>query len=181
MLKFNDQDDDDDSTGPGLGGSKHAGDVRHDEMTFCSKRYWIATGLILGISVTSGCSSLPSRATKDLNQEIPAEQPPAEDAHYYVEIHPPFGKAKLLKGKLNQPTTVQKALESSGALEDVRSPQVDLYRMLPGGAPPLKMPIELKGKQVKYEQDYAVHPNDRIVVRRKTENALDKIVDSLTK
>lgn len=146
-------------------------------MTFCSKRCQFATVLILGIVISCGCSVLPHASSTDLADEMQADQ--AAPANYYVEMHPSFGKPKIYTGTITEPTTVQTALELSGAYESVRRPQVDLYRVLPGGQPPLKLPVGLKGKLVRYEQDYAVHPNDRIVVRQTSHNALDKIVDSL--
>ena len=149
-------------------------------MTLCSKRIRFATVLILGMSVSTGCSVLPNSSARDIPAEMSSGDNESAPAKYYVEIHSNFGQPKLYTGSITEPTTVQNAMELSGAYQSVRSPHVDLYRMLPGGAPPLKLPIELKGKQVKFEQDYALHPNDRIVVRNKTNSPFDKIVDSLT-
>ena len=151
-------------------------------MTFCSKRYKFATVLVLGILVSSGCSVLPNPSTKELPTEVTANAngtAPAPPAKFYVEAHSAFGQPKLYTGTITQPTTVQAALEMSGLLRSVRSPEVDLYRRIPG-APPLKLPIEFKGDRVKYEQDYALHPNDRVVVRNKSNSPIDKIVDTLT-
>ena len=148
-------------------------------MSFCSKNGVFAGFIIAVVAISQGCSVLPNPSSRELPADIPAAQADSQ-ANYYVEIHASFGQPKLYTGSINEPTTVQQALEISGALSDVKSPQVDLYRMLPGGAPPLKMPVEFKGKRVKYEQDYSLHPNDRIIVRSQSNSAFDRLVDSLT-
>ncbi len=109
-----------------------------------------------------------------------SNEPPVEEpAPYFVEMHPIIGKAKLFQGAISQPTTVQNALQQSGAFKMTNSMTVDLHRQLPNGGV-LKLPVEFKkNRQVKYEQDYALHPHDRIVVQAKSNSPLDKLVDQV--
>ena len=124
----------------------------------------------------SGCNLIP----KINDQSLPAESAEAgPTAYFYVEMHKNFGEPKVYKGAITKPTTVQNALDESGAFKQFSGMKIDVYRQLPDGGA-LKLPVEFKsGKQVKYEQDYALHPNDRIVVRPKSNSPLDKLVDSV--
>ena len=147
-------------------------------MSFCAKPIRIATLLLCLVVMFAGCSTLRTSGSK--NAALPTDEAATPTANYYVEIHPAFGKPSLYTGEISKPTTVQEALEVSGAFDKLSNLSIDLHRRLPGGSPPLKLPVELKtSDQVKYEQDYALHPNDRIVARQNTESPLDRVVDSL--
>lgn len=125
--------------------------------------------------VCSGCNLIP----KADDAELPAAAVESSADHYYVEMHKGFGEAKVFKGTIDKPTTVQNALEQSGAQKQFAAMSVDVMRQLPNGTV-LKLPVEFKsGKKVKYEQDYALHPEDRIVVKSKSGSALDKLVDNV--
>ncbi len=126
--------------------------------------------------VLTGCGVFPKLGQEQLPPETTEAGP---TSRYYVEIHKGFGEPKLYKGSITKPTTVQNALDESGAKKQFSAMSVDLYRQLPDGGT-LKLPVEFKtGKNVKYEQDYALHPNDRIVVKAKPNSPLDKLVDNV--
>ena len=129
-------------------------------------------------SLLTGCTSVfPKLDTKSITAETETDAAPA--AFFFVEMHPIFGKPKVYRGEITKPTTVQMALEESGVLSDFSKMKVDVHRLLPNGATH-KLPIEFKkNKQVKYEQDYALHPNDRVVVRAESNSPLDKLVDQV--
>ncbi len=59
--------------------------------------------------------------------------------------------------------------------------EIMVYRVVTETGRGLKMPVlfDRRKKMVAPEQDYAIHPNDRIVVQASTNTALDKLVDSL--
>ena len=128
----------------------------------------------------SGCSSLPKIGKTDLPPEATIsdqdQQPPPA---YLVELHSNFGKPKLYEGKLDKPTRVQDALDASGALRQFSSMSVDLYRQVPGNLP-LKLVVDFKGSnQVRYEQDYALHSGDRLVVKPKSDSPMEKLVNQV--
>ena len=127
------------------------------------------------ISLT-GCTAI----TKTAKNAVPVENSAAvSQDSFRVEMHPTFGKPKAYTGFITKPTTVQNALEESGALSEFSAMTIDLYRKLPDGRP-LKLPVEFKkGKQIRYDQDYSVHPNDQIIVRAKSNSPLDKFVDQV--
>lgn len=128
------------------------------------------------MGVLSGCSTLSTKIKPPVESNIP---PVEEPAPYYVEMHPIIGKVKLFEGQISQPITVQNALQESGAFKMTNAMTVDLHRQLPNGGV-LKLPVEFKKhRQVMYEQDYALHPHDRIIVQAKSNSPLDKLVDQV--
>ncbi|MEM9412273.1 MAG: hypothetical protein AAGA30_14250 [Planctomycetota bacterium] len=142
-----------------------------------SKSYSFIVFTAMFMMICSGCSMFPKM---EKSSAVLDEMSKTESvAEYFVEMHPNLGKPKLYRGKISEPTTVQQALEASGAIDEFKRISVDVYRQLPDGRP-LKLPVELKkGKQVRYEQDYSLHPNDRIVVRPKSSSPIDKLVDQV--
>ena len=126
--------------------------------------------------VFTGCSVFSGVSEKQLPSETANV---SSTSNFFVEMHKNFGEPKVYKGTITKPTTVQNALDESGATKQFSTMTIDLYRQLPGGGQ-LKLPVDFKsGKQVKYEQDYALHPNDRIVVKSKSNTPLDKFVDNV--
>ena len=77
---------------------------------------------------------------------------------------------------------MQTALERSGAVEEYRAMEITLMRVVKENGQPLKLPVIYRGskKTVRPEQDYALHPNDVIVVTAKSNNPLDKFVNALS-
>ena len=55
-----------------------------------------------------------------------------------------------------------------------------IYRIVKESGRGLKLPVEYNSgeKVVMQNQNYALHPNDRIVVTNRSNNAIDKIIDS---
>ena len=132
-------------------------------------------GLVIA---ASGCSTLNFGASQAA--VTPTVSPDSRGA-YLVQMSGGFSKASSYKGDLDGPITVQTALERSGAIEKFRSMDVALFRIVEETGHPLRLsvPYSPRKKSVMPENDYALHPNDRIIVESKTNNALDKLVDSL--
>ncbi len=132
----------------------------------------LAAGLIT--CLLCGCSSIPKLGKSDLPAEVAQEAEP--QATYVVEMNPRFGKKIVYNGQITEPIRVQDALELSGAAKKFSEMSVDLYRRVPNNIP-LKLAVEFKkGKKVRYEQDYALHPGDRIVVTPNSESPMDKVL-----
>jgi hypothetical protein len=134
----------------------------------------VGMGILL---LSSGCSTM----LKSLPPAIPAETPVASDGSYYVEMHPAIGKPVIFKGELNGPATVQDALEQSGATKKFRGMRIGLFRIVKENGRPLKLPVDYKyrTKQVEQHQNYALHPEDRIVVAAKTSNVMGEVMKAL--
>ena len=93
-----------------------------------------------------------------------------------------FKKASVFQGEIDGPITVQTALERSGAISKFRGMDIMIYRVVQETNRGLKLPVDYQYREraVVSHQDYALHPNDRIVVTPTSNNALDKFVDTLT-
>jgi len=131
-------------------------------------------GLLLA---TSGCSTIPMTA----NNPLPAVQKAESAGVYEVQMTGQFTKPKSFQGEIDGPITVQTALERSGAISKFRGMDITLMRVVKESGRGLRLPVEYQGdtKTVVSSQDYAIHPNDRIIVDAQTRNPIDKIVDSL--
>ncbi len=130
--------------------------------------------LVIGFT---GCSSLGMMN----GGQLPAEAPATPQNAYQVEMHSNFGEPKVYVGKHDPSLTVQDALEAAGAIKKYRRMKVDVYRQVEGKYGGLKMPVEYQpgSKAVRAEQNYAVHPGDRIVVGPSEEGSLDQLLDAV--
>ena len=124
-------------------------------------------GLILVVGLSSGCSTLSPMGSKP----VPANAPIRQDI-YRVEMYSSHGEPKNFDGYLNSdqatgPVTVQTALEESGAVGRYRNMEITLYRRVSDSGRLLKLPVSFRPRtdSVKVEQDYALQPGDRIVVK----------------
>jgi hypothetical protein len=134
--------------------------------------------LLIGpLGCLSGCSTLS-------NLNGPSQTPIAAPSAgtYQVELSGGFSKESVYKGTLDGPITVQTALERSGAIKKFRDMDVTILRVVEESGRGLRMPIEyLPGKKwVSPENDYAILPNDRILVESVSNNLIDIVVDSVT-
>ena len=135
------------------------------------------------VGLLSGCSTWSSFGKSD----VPVEQLNAPGADLYlVEIHQFRGETIQYKGSINpdppNPTTVQTALEASGALKQLKNMEINVYRRVPGSPRSLKMPVTFEADRdaVSVEQDYALHKGDRIVVKPANSGAIGGFLESLT-
>lgn len=109
------------------------------------------------------------------------QAPSGPQGMYLVDMVPFMGESISHKGQIRNNMTVQNALEESGALKKFRKMEVQLYRIVQGSGRTLNMPVEMQpGKKlVKFEQDYALHPGDRIVVKPGGGAGLEKVFGAL--
>ena len=128
-----------------------------------------------------GCSTLGS-----LNSANVPAAPAINEAGelYLVEMQTPRGARTQFKGQIQKSpiTTIQTALEESGAVENFQDMEITVYRKVPGSGSSLKMPVEYKpaNDAVDFRQDYALHHGDRIVIKPKSGGAMGQLLDSLT-
>ena len=143
----------------------------------------LAIALLLGLGIVfcgSGCSTLQ---IANPNNALPTASSAKQSfGEYQVRLQSHFGKGKTFQGPIDGPITVQTALERSGAVEEYRAMEITLMRVVKENGQPLKLPVIYRGskKTVRPEQDYALHPNDVIVVTAKSNNPLDKFVNALS-
>lgn len=142
--------------------------------------------MAVGCAVTLGCHSVntelatlfgdvPSPASTQVNA------PPAiAGPKYQVEFREKGKQPQLAQLALPDVLYVQQALEQSGALGRFRRMKIEIYRHLPdGGGHRLDIPFDRAKRRVPPAGDYAIHPNDRIVVTEDTSTVVDDMLESL--
>lgn len=136
----------------------------------------LSCGLLM-LLMSTGCSTLNNFS----NAPVPTQPNTPSNGVYQVEMTGGFGKTTKFQGQLTGPVTVQEALEAAGAVEKYRSMEIAVFRVIRESGQGLRMPVDYnsRSKSVSQEQNYALHPNDRIVVTSRSNNPLDKFVDSI--
>ncbi len=129
---------------------------------------------ILGLFVTvlsTGCASLMPVG----NSEIPAAVADSRGT-YKVEMETTFGKQVGI-AQLTGEMTIQQVLEHSGAIKKFRAMEIMIVRQLEGQLP-LKMYVDFDSQtdEVKMHQNYAIHPNDHIFIKAKSNSPFDQFL-----
>ncbi|MDA7903358.1 hypothetical protein N9B31_06815 [Mariniblastus sp.] len=140
--------------------------------------------LFAGLTTMSstGCVISQGGSVAETEAQIPVDNTDTTTAETYrVEMSGGFSNVEFYEGQIDGPMFVQDALERSGATERYRAMDILVYRVVKESGRGLKLPVEYEsgGKMVMQNQNYALHPNDRIVVTNRSLNAIDKIIDSL--
>jgi hypothetical protein len=145
-----------------------------------SPRFLQSAGLIIAVVCISGCASLPSlqRQAESIPENVGSTQ-----ELYRVEMQRDFQEPLMYTDEIDSESTVQTALERSGAIKKYRDMEIMILRVVKETGRGLRMPVNYvpRKKSVSPEQNYAIHPGDRILVKPKSSNVLDKIVDSFSK
>ena len=113
---------------------------------------------------------------------MPTQQPSSPSAGMYqVQTTGGFSKPTMFQGELIGDVTVQDALEASGAISKNRGLEVVVMRVVEDTGRGLRMPVDYdsRKKAVSPEQNYSLHPNDRIVVTARSTSPLDKFVKAI--
>jgi hypothetical protein len=149
-----------------------------------SQRYPLFILVLVFLGGLSGCQTMNAEFSNLFGEEpsVTAAPPASPDGpKFFVEFRDDGRKPILVPVPLTDVLYVQQALEQTGALKRYRRAKIELYRQLPQGGGH-KLPIELdRGKrQVPTGSDYALHPNDRIVITEDTSTIVDDMLESLT-
>lgn len=130
----------------------------------------------------SGCSTFGLNTANQMT-EIPTNATNL----YRVEMHANNGEPTIHDGVITalsdgSPFTVQSALEDSGAIDRFKRMEINVYRKVEGSSRGLKMPVTYEpGRDaVRVDQDYALHPGDRIIVKPIKQSILSVIQGGLT-
>lgn len=136
----------------------------------CSQISLFAVAILI-TSTSCGCMMMSNKYTSD--PEAPTTT--GASAPYTVELHKSLGSPSYFHGQLDELTTVQTALEQSGAIKNYRNMKVDLIRRVPEKSTVLKLPIEFDAgaDKVAVETDYQLHIGDRLVVKPSNSGPMD--------
>lgn len=130
---------------------------------------------LLGLAISmTGCASFrqgPSNPTA----ANPGEIDGPSCTLIYRDKH---DEVRAAKAPLDGMVTVGKILDESGILRHRRRSRVIIYRKT-DRPDPVRLEIELDGRKVKEEFNYAIFPGDQIVVAPDTRSPLDKLMNGL--
>lgn len=142
--------------------------------------------LACAFSFLSGCASVggslgellgpePELAKKD---ELPKGVPT-----FVVELKPDGKPAERYKLPLSEDGTyVAQVLKKSRAVRRFGRVNIELWRPLPNGAGHHKLDVQFNRKQreIPPRFDYAIHPDDRLLIIEDTSTILDDVLESVT-
>jgi len=144
----------------------------------------MAAMILTVTSLTTGCSSLPSALTANGLLSESAESPVASSSQdqYLVDMQMSYGGTKKFKGNIGPGTTVQSAIEASGATKKFRNMDVAVMRKVEGDFQPLKMSCSYNSakKWISPETDYALQHGDRIMITPHAESQLLQMLGTFT-
>ena len=121
----------------------------------------------------------------DLPGKPDGQSTAAELPRCTIVMQPEKGRPEAVQVPLSEGATVQTVLDQSKAMKRFRRMNVYVLRKpaMDGKSPrePQKMSVEFKrsGRQVEFDHDYALHPNDRIVVEENTSSMVDDMVGTM--
>lgn len=158
---------------------------------------WQATcvgALLVGIGANTGCSTLsanlgdlglgsgPSQVGSTPYDPSMAMPPPVTNQPTIVmEVIPANGSPKRAQLPLEGPLTIQEALMKAGVTREFRRMNIVLHRTLPGGqVHKLDIEFDRRTRRVPDAYDYALRPQDRLIVTQDTSTAIDDMFDSIT-
>jgi len=129
--------------------------------------------LALSLVVSSGCTSMLAAR----KAELPLEENGPKNS-YSILVDSPYARDEVKQGELKKGMTIQQALEEQGMVNKHRTAEITIMRPVPEKGQVIKMACEFQpGKPlIKFEQDYALHAGDRIVITPK-KTALEKMLD----
>jgi hypothetical protein len=128
---------------------------------------------VLSLAVSSGCSSMLTARKTDLPLE---ENGPKN--RYSIVVDSPYSRDDVKYGEVKKGMTVQQALEEQGLVNKHRTSEITVMRPVPEKGQVIKMASAFQpGKPlIKFEQDYALHAGDRIMITPK-KTGLEKMLD----
>jgi hypothetical protein len=132
---------------------------------------------ILFVATSVGCQGFMPKKDVDIDKAANQEQ---SLGAIVLEIQPIAGKPKMETIPLQGNMTANDILESKGLTKKYARMELTLIRTIPGTQNRHKMELDYdtRKKRVKIEQDYALYPNDHLVVRQKQFDLIQEAVSS---
>lgn len=134
----------------------------------------MAALILMGVTLSTGCSTLPNSSNGAFSNSAQTPVAAGSQPQYLVDMQWAYGGGKKFKGNIGPGTTVQSALEASGATKKFRTMDVAVLRRIEGDFQPLKMSSNYNTgkKRITSETDYALQHGDRIVIKPTSESKL---------
>ena len=150
---------------------------------YCRLRAFFVLSSLLLLS-GSGCTSVrPSGALPLVSDPTEAEAGEVASQHVCtVEMRGVGGRSKTVDVPLTEDMRVTEVLKASKASRKYPRADVHIWRKSPMKAHEMvKLDVRFDGEsgKVKYDTDYAIHPNDRVVVVEQPFSIFDEAYNSL--
>ncbi len=145
-----------------------------------SATLWFFLGLI---SFASGCTSLtPSKSLSGFWDDETAEAKVdlSHGPHCWVEIRPLSGESERVQLAVVPDMRMAQVIEQS----NVSYRHMDAYILRgspdnPSQQVKLEIRFDRDSGKVKWDTDYAIHPNDRVIIKEEAFTVLDEAYNSL--
>ena len=134
--------------------------------------------ICLAVVAMTGCAGLTTPKSPLKSEISQAGTPDAGTAKVDVIFQPDKGRPERLERSLTEPTTVQQMLVQSGGLKRYRRIEVEVSRLRPDGSGRFTIPCEYdrQYRQINPENDVALMPGDRVIIKEDTSTVVDDIV-----
>ncbi len=142
-------------------------------MTSQLARLMMLICLMIAALGSCGCTAMLA----DRKADLPLDGRTTKDS-YTIQIDSVYTADELKVGELKEGLTIQGALDEYGLTKQYRTAEITLLRPVPEKGQVIKMACEFQPGEplIKFEQDYALHAGDRILIRPK-KSMLEKLVD----
>lgn len=146
----------------------------------CAYRYLLLAAIPLGLLLSSGCSMLDLKSNWLAGEKPLTELPAVTGDRVFIELYPEKGSPMKTVLPLKPGTVVSQALQRSGTLDRFKRMDVTLIRKSPqAGEIKMELPYEHSKRRIEPRYDYALYPNDRVVVEERVATALDDLMRSV--
>jgi hypothetical protein len=99
-----------------------------------------------------------------------------------LEVHNGETHHEMIPMRPDKPLFVEDVVKDAKLVERIGKIKVSIIRSTTPNAPPVRMDVgfDSKGKNVMQEQNYALQPNDRIIIRKNDRSWIDQALESVT-
>ncbi len=132
--------------------------------------------VLFGVMVvaTTGCKSF-------VRKPVQKELPPGTPQYLLSMKGEGWGTGVDVRGEYKQDMRIDDVLEEHDLKRKFKNMDIQIIRRVPESGQFVKMPVIYKAadRAVKPEQDYAIHPNDQIIVKQVINTMLDRFIDQI--
>jgi hypothetical protein len=125
-------------------------------------------------------SFLPAGCSTVMDQKVAEIEPGAPQ--YVVRLEGSgWSKSETKNGPITEGMTIEDVLAATRAKQKFRDMEIKIIRKVPSSGQVVKMPVVFKAsdRSIKPEQNYAIHPNDQILIKQIVISPMDKFIDTL--
>jgi hypothetical protein len=133
--------------------------------------------VLLAAALLSGCAALDTGAGTSL--PVPVASDGTQAPSITMEIREAGERPRIEQIVLDGDTTVQQSLEKANLVKKFRRMDIHIVRVVGDHRAKMDVKYEHARAQVDPLYDYALYPNDHVIVQQVTKTALDDMLESL--